>query len=198
MSSKKIGALTLLTDQHLEVQALLEKIVRTRAQDPEPLLHLAQLLALNITLKQRLLYPVLVAEGVDWPFDDVRQEQVQVRRTLSYVLCLEVGEPLFRAAVRGLKALLEHQFQEEEEALFPQVRATLNAARLAEMAAAMRALARQLSAAGGGKCNPPPRRLPGEAVARVLPICHAGGGQSASAGPGKRAGTRREGSSPLP
>ena len=143
---KKLNALTLLADQHRQAHLLIDALLRRKPRRLERLFRLSQLLSLNMALKQRLLYPVIVTHELDWSLGETRQEQLQIRRMLCHLLGLEASAPMFGSCLRAFRRLLIQQFRGEEECLFPQVRSCLNSKQLAAMGTAMTSLASQLSA----------------------------------------------------
>lgn len=144
MPTKKSDALKFLVAHHQEVEALLEAVEGATA-DTTTLRQLANEVSLHLTLKERVFYPAIVGEDLDWRFTEALKEHMALRRLLMGLVASDMGSADFRGRVQALKERLWQQFRDEEHDLLPQVGATLNRARLCEVGAAMRALAKQLT-----------------------------------------------------
>ncbi len=175
MPMRKSDALKYLVAHHQEVEALLEALDGPEA-DVETLRQLAQEVSLHLTLKERVFYPSIVMEDLEWRVQDALKEHVAIRRLLAGLVCLDLDTPEFHLRLQLLKGRLGEQFQDEEHDLLPQVGAMLNRARLCEVGASMKALAKQLAAvapsapklrrrASGAKAIPAAGRQPAEAAA---------------------------------
>lgn len=120
-----IDALELLTQQHDEVEGLIEQI--EGSDDGEEKLDLFQQLADKIaahsTIEEKLFYPSLMTDDTEEQLLEATEEHLAVKRVLADMLAMEPSDDRFDAKLSVLKEEIRHHARDEEEGkLFPKVR----------------------------------------------------------------------------
>jgi hemerythrin superfamily protein len=113
-----VDALSLLTEQHEEVDSLIEILEgdADTADKQEAFVALSNKLAAHATIEEKIFYPA---------------EHLSVKRVLADMMKIDVDDEQFEAKLSVLKEQLEHHAHEEEEdKLFPRVRKLFSAAEL--------------------------------------------------------------------
>ena len=133
-TTKTINVLDLLTDQHTEVDKLLEKLEKGKADKASLFQQLADKLAAHATIEEKIFYPgVMTAKTQDLLNESV-EEHLEVKRLLADMLQLAPDSEAFEAKLSVLKENLSHHAHEEEEdKLFPMVRKQMDADQLAAL-----------------------------------------------------------------
>lgn len=134
-----MDAITMLRDDHKQVEVLFKRIEKG---DLAVVPDVCRALTVHAALEEEVFYPTVRAEVDD--SDDVVLESVEEHRLVKRLVAeLESGDP--RSEEYGAKAtvlveLVRHHVEEEEDELFPEVRATMGRKRLQELGATMREL----------------------------------------------------------
>jgi len=120
-----MNALELLTDQHDEVDELIEKLENTEDSDRKRALftELADKLAAHATIEEKLFYPAVYAKQTEDLLRESAEEHLQIKRVLADMLGMDVDDEQFDAKLSVMKEEISHHAREEEEAeLFPKVK----------------------------------------------------------------------------
>jgi hemerythrin superfamily protein len=138
-----MDALTLLTEQHEEVDQLIEAIEKSRAPQKKRELFetLADKLAAHATMEEQMFYPAVKAKQTEDLLLESTEEHLAIKRVLADLLALEVGDERFDAKLSVMKEeLTHHAHEEEEKELFPKVRRLLSRDELEGLGGEMAAL----------------------------------------------------------
>jgi hemerythrin superfamily protein len=133
-TTKMINVLDLLTDQHTEVDKLLEKLEKGKGDKAALFQQLADKLAAHATIEEKIFYPGVMTVKTQDLLNESVEEHLEVKRLLADMLSLGPDSDAFEAKLSVLKENLSHHAHEEEEdKLFPMVRKQMNADELAAM-----------------------------------------------------------------
>lgn len=142
-----MDALKLLTQQHDEVDQLIESIEKARKTERKQALfeQLADNLAAHATMEERLFYPSVKAKKTEDMLLESTEEHLAIKRVLADMLALDVNDEHFDAKLSVLQEEVQHHAREEEEKnLFPLVRKMMSKEELEEMGGQMEQLFQQL------------------------------------------------------
>ncbi|HEY4182073.1 MAG TPA: hemerythrin domain-containing protein [Kofleriaceae bacterium] len=127
-----IDVLTLLTNQHAEVDALFEAIENGRGNKAALFAQLADKLAAHATIEEKIFYPAVFAKTTEDKLRESVEEHLQVKRLIADMLKLDPRSDTFAAKLSVLKEdVSHHAHEEEEQKLFPQLREQLSSETLA-------------------------------------------------------------------
>jgi hemerythrin superfamily protein len=133
-TTKTINVLDLLTDQHTEVDQLIEKLEKGKGDAGAIFQELADKLAAHATIEEKLFYPAVMTEKTKDLLNESVEEHLEVKRTLADMLQLDPDSDTFEAKLSVLKEnLAHHAHEEEEDKLFPMVRKQMSADELAAL-----------------------------------------------------------------
>jgi hemerythrin superfamily protein len=124
-----MDALELLKTQHDEVDTLIGKIEKSQSTATRQRLfaELADKLAAHATIEERIFYPAVMAKQTATLLLESVEEHLAIKRVLADMLELKSDDPAFEAKLSVMKEQIEHHAREEEEkALFPQVKKLLD------------------------------------------------------------------------
>lgn len=124
-----MDALTLLKEQHDEVDELISSIEKARKSERKEALfaQLADRLAAHATMEEKLFYPAVKAKQTEELVLESAEEHLAIKRVLADMLELDVEDEHFDAKLSVMKEQIEHHAREEEEKqLFPKVRQLLS------------------------------------------------------------------------
>ncbi len=145
-------AITLLENDHRAVEALFDQF--EIADDDEKKADLAaqicMALKVHTQIEEELFYPPAREETGDSDLlDEAVVEHMGAKTLIAQIEAMRPGQPLFNAKVKVLSEQVRHHVEEEENELFPEVRAAgLDLAALGEKLAQRKAeLLEQLSPA---------------------------------------------------
>jgi len=129
-------ATDLLETQHRQVKALFQRLKQGSSDQQIALEELANSLAAHMTVEQDVFYPAIrrVAEEL---VSESYEEHALVEVALKRLLTTAPEEHGFKARLTALEDLIAHHVKEEEEALFPQVEATLDRETLEQLGRSM-------------------------------------------------------------
>jgi hypothetical protein len=153
-----MNCLDLLTEQHEECDALVEKIEAAEGDERRALFEeLADKLAAHATIEEKIFYPAAKAKPTQELLLESVEEHLAIKRVLADMLELDVDDEAFDAKLSVLQEELEHHAHEEEEAkLFPKVRKIFSAQELEALGGEMVALFEELLT------QEPRKNVPGE------------------------------------
>ena len=124
-----MDALTLLKEQHDEVDELISSIEKARKPERKEafFVQLADKLAAHATMEEKLFYPAVKAKQTEELVLESTEEHLAIKRVLADMLDLDVEDETFDAKLSVMKEQIEHHAREEEEKeLFPKVRQLLS------------------------------------------------------------------------
>src|SRR3954471_11439138 len=140
-----INVLDLLTDQHTEVDELIEKIEKGKGDQTALFQELADKLAAHSTVEEKIFYPSVMMEETKEMLQESVEEHLEVKRLLADMMQLEPSSDQFKAKLSVLKENLEHHAHEEEEdKLFPFLRKEMDDEELAALGNEVLAMFEQL------------------------------------------------------
>lgn len=122
--------IAILTRDHRDVQALFDELTRTGHEaDPKHRKDLADRVTIELvrhaTAEEQLVYPAVrlnVDGGADLADREIA-EHAQIERTLKDLAGAQPGDEAFEPALQHLIALVDEHIAEEEQTLFPRLRA---------------------------------------------------------------------------
>ncbi|MEO6776615.1 MAG: hemerythrin domain-containing protein [Kofleriaceae bacterium] len=132
--TKTTNVLDVLTDQHTEVDQLVEQLEAGKG-DLRAIFHeLADKLAAHSTVEEKIFYPGVMSKQTEDMLHEHVEEHLEIKRILADMLRLDPSSATFEAKLSVLKENLSHHAHEEEEAkLFPIVRKQRSQDELAAM-----------------------------------------------------------------
>lgn len=117
----------LLTEQHREVDALIERLEAGGGDGTAVFAELADKLAAHAAAEEEVFYPAVMAKDTESLLHEAVEEHLSLKRLLADMLTLRPGEPAFAAKLSVLKEQVSHHAHKEEEAkLFPKLRAVMS------------------------------------------------------------------------
>jgi len=138
-----MDALKLLTEQHDEVEELIEAIEKARKSDRKRALfvEMADKLAAHAAMEEKLFYPAVKEKKTEDLVLESTEEHLAIKRVLADLLSLDVDDEHFDAKLSVLKEQVDHHAREEEEKqLFPKVRQLLSKDEREELGTEMESL----------------------------------------------------------
>lgn len=140
-----VDVLELLTSQHSEVDALFEQLEQRKGDVRAAFTELADKLAAHATVEERIFYPAVMAKDTSDMLHESVEEHLAIKRVLADLLTMDLSSDEFSAKLSVLKEEVSHHAHEEEEdKLFPKIRASLDADQLAALGNEVLALFEQL------------------------------------------------------
>jgi hemerythrin superfamily protein len=166
-TSDTLDALGLLEAQHNDVEKLFQEIGAASGEHKQDLFHeLADMLAVHALIEEKVFYPNVKGPATEGLLLEAAEEHLAMKRTLADLLKINVDDRTFDAKLSVLQEqVLHHAKDEEEDKLFPVVRAELDADMLAALAGEMIALMVDVQQQG----RPPRAHVPAE-TAHAAPI----------------------------
>ena len=137
---KSPNVITLLTEQHDEVDALFEQIERATDSAEKAALfeELADKLEAHATIEEHQFYPAVLAARTEDMLLESTEEHLAIRRVLADLLELAPDDEHFDAKLKVMKEQVTHHArEEEEEKLFPLVERMLSVEELEGLGAEM-------------------------------------------------------------
>ena len=119
-------AIDLLTRDHRLVEELFAAFALAAPQQLEPLARRAcKMLRVHTQIEEELFYPVARRTLQDDALvNDAEREHAEAKQTIARVESLSSDHPNFKATVGELSSQIAQHVQEEEQQLFPKLRAT--------------------------------------------------------------------------
>lgn len=140
-----INVLDLLTDQHKEVDQLLEKIEKGKGDSRALFQQMADKLAAHATVEEKIFYPAVMMEKTQDLLMESVEEHLEVKRTLADMMMLDPESDQFKAKLSVIKENISHHAHEEEEdKLFPILRKQMDEDQLAALGNEVLAMFEQL------------------------------------------------------
>jgi hypothetical protein len=168
MRDNMMNVLELLTEQHAEVDQLIEKIEKGRGNKAALFVELADKLAAHAAIEEKIFYPGIMTDEHEDVLKESVEEHLAIKRVLADMLALDLDieedEKTFDAKLSVLKETVSHHAHEEEEdVLFPKLRRELDADVLAALGNECLAMFEQLIV------REPRRNVPAE-TAEAAPL----------------------------
>lgn len=136
-----MDAIELLTTQHRQMEAALERALAAEGQERRARFQqAADVLMSHVLIEERLFYPAVKARRTEDILLESLEEHLSIKRVLADLVELAVKDEHFEAKLHVLKEQTEHHHKEEEEHLFPKVKQLLSGEELAELGKQMQAM----------------------------------------------------------
>jgi hemerythrin superfamily protein len=140
-----INVLDLLTDQHKEVDQLMEQLEKGKGDPTALFQELADKLAAHATVEEKIFYPSVMMEKTKDLLLESVEEHLEIKRTLADMMQLDPRSDQFQAKLSVLKENVSHHAHEEEEdKMFPMLRKEMDADQLAALGNEVLAMFEQL------------------------------------------------------
>jgi iron-sulfur cluster repair protein YtfE (RIC family) len=139
-----MNAIDMLKKDHRKVDALFEAFEATPPGDLEArrsvVKQIIHALRTHTAIEEDVFYPEVesrVAGAVKADVREAAEEHLQITRLLNDLAIMDPAHVQYAAKVHVLKEEVQHHVKEEEEGMFPHVRAKLGATALKEVAEAL-------------------------------------------------------------
>lgn len=127
--AKKLNALTLLKQDHDEVNELFEKFENKKekmsaSQKQDLALQICQMLTVHATIEEEIFYPAAreqVEDGEEL-LDEAEVEHQSAKDLIAQIEGMKPNDELFDAKVKVLGEYIKHHVKEEQNELFPECR----------------------------------------------------------------------------
>jgi hypothetical protein len=141
-----MDAISLLNEQHDEVDELFEKVEKAKGVEAKEklFLRIADALAIHTTIEEQIFYPAVKAKRTEDILLESLEEHLGIKRVLKDLLDLDPHDQTFDAKLQVLKEQVEHHVDEEKTQMFPKVRKLMDKAQLEALADEMTAMIEQL------------------------------------------------------
>ncbi|MFL6213940.1 MAG: hemerythrin domain-containing protein [Blastocatellia bacterium] len=127
----------MLTQDHQEASAMMDRIESANAGDPSVMMTFNQLkeaLTLHAEIEEQIFYPALRNnDETEDQIEESFEEHQEVKDLLAEMSGLQGGNDEFISMMSDLRDAVEHHVEEEENELFPQAQQILGDSRLQEM-----------------------------------------------------------------
>lgn len=126
-----MDALSLLKEDHRQVEKLFEDFQKVDADKPVIAAEVCRLLAIHAQIEEDIFYPAvreaLADDESDDLLDEAEVEHASAKDLIGQIEELGESDELFEAKVKVLGEYVQHHVREEERELFPKVKdSTLN------------------------------------------------------------------------
>ena len=137
-----MDAITLLKEQHREVEALLKAAEKAESPKEKKTLfqQIGDNLAAHAAIEEEIFYPAIYRDKTEDILREAVEEHLAAKRIIADLLDMDETEPQYGAKLSVLREQIEHHVKEEEKELFPEVKKGLHKAELEEMGSEMEAL----------------------------------------------------------
>lgn len=142
--SKSPNAITLLTNDHKNVDGLFKKFERQKndSKKAEIAAQICAELTVHATIEEEIFYPACreaVKGGADL-LDEAKVEHASAKDLIAQLQSMSVGDELYDAKVKVLGEYVRHHVKEEQRELFPKARKSkMDLAAIGERLAARKA-----------------------------------------------------------
>jgi hemerythrin superfamily protein len=117
-----MDALTLLKQQHREVDELFDRILRSDEEEKITLLgQISEKLTIHATIEERHFYPFAQRVGIQDMVDRSLQEHAEVKQMIAELLQMKRNDPRIDRSVQRLMSSVQTHVKEEEDMLFPRL-----------------------------------------------------------------------------
>ncbi|MDQ3756895.1 MAG: hemerythrin domain-containing protein [Actinomycetota bacterium] len=141
-----MNALTLLKQDHQNVEALFERFEKAAPHDTDELRRVAELviehLSVHAVVEEQVLYPAIRSKAADEEATvlEALEEHHAVKVLLNELDKLPASHERFSAKLQVVVEQVRHHVEEEENELFPKVREAFTVQELEDMGEAMQQL----------------------------------------------------------
>jgi hemerythrin superfamily protein len=123
-----MDALTMLKQQHQEVDELFDRIEQTDESERITLMgQISEKLTLHAMIEERHFYPFCMRMGIQDMVDHSMKEHAEVKQLIAELLQLKRHDPLIDQSVRKLMMSVRAHVKEEENTLFPRLTSVASA-----------------------------------------------------------------------
>jgi len=135
-----MNAIELLKSQHQEVMGLFDQIEESESEEECLALfeQIADALAAHTTIEEKIFYPAIYAGDLKDKLDEAVEEHLAAKRTIADLLNMPPNDDQFDAKIKVLREQIEHHVEEEENEVFPRVKASFEDVELEEYGTQMR------------------------------------------------------------
>jgi hemerythrin superfamily protein len=135
-----MDAITLLKQQHREVEKLFAAFEDTDGDEEKVAIFekIADSLAIHATIEERHFYPAVRARQTEEEIEEAYDEHLDIKMLLQKGV-EDTEAPGFDGLVAAIKGAVEHHIDEEEGAMFPEVKKLMTAEALEAIGQAMEA-----------------------------------------------------------
>jgi len=131
-STQLLNALDLLTEQHNEIDELLEQLKADGDDSQAAFVELADKLAAHTIIEEKLFYPRVMSDQTSDLLHQSVEEHLAMKRVLADLVTMELDTDQFKAKLLVLAEEVSHHAHEVEEAkLFPLLRMSMDPDELA-------------------------------------------------------------------
>jgi iron-sulfur cluster repair protein YtfE (RIC family) len=125
----------MLTEQHTKLRTHFAAYAeaRTRAEKSAVFEDIADELSVHTTLEEELFYPLAYADENEQSLANALEEHQELKRRLTRLMAMTVGSEGFAEQLSELQGRLEEHLREEEDELFPRVRARMTSSDLEQL-----------------------------------------------------------------
>lgn len=117
-----MDALTMLKQQHREVDELFDRIQQCTDEERIPLLgRISEKLTLHAEIEERHFYPFCRRMGIQDMVDHSLQEHAEVKQLIAEILQMKRHDPRIMDDVNKLMSAVQSHVKEEENMLFPRL-----------------------------------------------------------------------------
>jgi hemerythrin superfamily protein len=145
-----MDAVDLLVEQHRLLEAQFESVI-TAGGDVAKRTALAEVgdhLGVHLASEEEVFYPAVRAQRTEDDLLESLEEHLSLKRLLADLLTLQPGDVTFHPKCKVLREQSVHHHKEEEEHLFPKVRAMLDVQERERLGNEMLALQRRMRREG--------------------------------------------------
>ncbi|HUJ26657.1 MAG TPA: hemerythrin domain-containing protein [Myxococcales bacterium] len=150
-----MDAITLLKQQHDEVEEAFEKFEGARGRKRSIFEKIADDLAVHAAIEEKHFYPASKSRETEPLLRESVEEHLSVKRLIADAMACEPGDPQFDAKVAVLKEQVLEHAREEEKELFPKVKKLLSRDELAQLGETMEEMAEELKSGGSPRNQVP-------------------------------------------
>ena len=139
-----MDAITLLKQQHREVEELFEQFEKACESDQdedvrmELFTRIADNLAAHCAIEEKIFYPSVYVDDTQDKLREAVEEHLSAKRVIADLLDMSPMDAQFKAKMSVLKEEILHHVEEEEGELFKSVRQMLTRGELSELGEQMR------------------------------------------------------------
>jgi hemerythrin superfamily protein len=118
--------LELLAAQHKEVDELFVRLEQGGGDRQAVFTELADKLAAHATAEEKVFYPAVMANETSDLLHESVEEHLSIKRVLADLIAMNVNDDSFKPTLSVLKEqVAHHAHKEEEDKLFPKLRASM-------------------------------------------------------------------------
>jgi len=156
-ASEETDAIALLTDQHREIEELLEQLTQQSPRSAEfrsTFEELADALAIHSEIEEKIFYPSVQTAETEDLLETSFEDHLMVKQVLATMMESSPDGDIL-GQLEELGGLTEEHLIEEEAELFPKVRKRLDGAQLRQLGAQMNEMVEELRRAGAPRMHVP-------------------------------------------